>query len=209
MRATIQGMVFDYFGLMKRNMCFPALSLVLILASFYSFVLPQPGGDEIYWRKGIKLTWDDFQAEPNLKSGHTAVTSSRIKQNIYYGGNDSVSVAINACFLPNKSWVAFYGKEDSILQHEQLHFDICELHARKFRKIVADSTFSNVDIRNSLVNILNQIWLDLDAMEKLYDQETKRSMDRNKQKEWEIKIEKELKELEQYEYKLIYIKRKK
>src|SRR5690606_40361550 len=41
-------------------------------------------------------------------------------------------------FNPHLSWVVPASRNDYLLKHEQLHFDITELHARKLRRELAN-----------------------------------------------------------------------
>ena len=50
---------------------------------------------------------------------------------------------VNAFFYPNESWYKPDVCNNLILSHEQLHFDITELHARKFRQMVSNTRFTN------------------------------------------------------------------
>lgn len=70
--------------------------------------------------------------------------------------------------------------------HEQLHFEIVELFARKFRKVILETKFkrNGKKFQNEFLQIYNRIDKEKDAYQSLYDQETNFSRNELKQKEW-------------------------
>jgi hypothetical protein len=102
--------------------------------------------DTILWTKSYKLDYSDFQGPQQLRrdSGATydtlSISSCSIK---YYIRIDSGRKKINAqaIFLKKKSWMI--GKAPSVLKHEQGHFDITEIYAKRFQKIVNESNISD------------------------------------------------------------------
>jgi hypothetical protein len=100
-------------------------------------------------------------------------------------------------------------KSNSLLKHEQLHFDIAELTTRKLRQ--AYSTHVSYDIEatslfiDSVFNRYSKI--EFDSINALYDTETNHGIIETKQKVWETKITSELKKLEKYASTKVVIKR--
>src|SRR5688500_2401651 len=89
--------------------------------------------DTISWNTK-RLTCDDFAGRPNPRYMNTvALTSSSI--NIFYRGYEhNPNITVTTTFYRRNSWVKDEGRNKHVLQHEQLHFDIAELHARKLRR---------------------------------------------------------------------------
>ena len=159
---------------------------------------PRSGGGERYieWRAGTKLTWDDFKGEPDTEISKLAMTKSKLK---YKWGcdEDELNFIITARFDRGVSWKQ--GKiTDHILAHEQLHFDLTELYARKMRKFLTElenpCDLSSEEMKEKMKHFLEK-W---DNRQKQYDRETKHSKDHQQQEAWEQMIVKELKELEEY-----------
>jgi len=84
-----------------------------------------------------------------------------------------------------------------VLAHEQLHFDITELHARKLRYNIDTFKFS-IDIKSEMNNLQIKANQELEAMQKQYDNETNYSINVDVQKKWQIFIQGELKKLDAY-----------
>jgi hypothetical protein len=87
--------------------------------------------DVIAWDSATKLTWADFAGTADRSSPYNAVTISGILFKIN-PNSDGYSDSIIAVFYRAESWVK--GRSESALIHEQGHFDISEIFARKLRK---------------------------------------------------------------------------
>lgn len=155
----------------------------------------------IAWNKNKKLIWSDFKASPQEHKEVIAVTASGLTFHYsttrYSTGRIDYDFDVIAHFYPNKSW---YAKEDVTnitLAHERLHFDITELHARKFRQRVENTQFSkNIDSEMEAINVgMNE---SLKIMQQAYDTETQHSREVNKQLEWQTYITNELDKLKSY-----------
>src|SRR5687768_6828529 len=85
----------------------------------------------ITWNEFYRLQWHDFQGEPQENSIGDAGTVVQIKAKPYLV-KKQVRYDVYALFNRKKSWARDYS--ESLLAHEQLHFDIAELYARKIRK---------------------------------------------------------------------------
>lgn len=174
--------------------------LIIILLIFSCFSLfAQKEETQIVWSKGYKLTWDDFQGKPKSGSTAGAITSSGIGRDFVYD-NGLITLNTKATFNKKKSWVKENAKITSVLGHEQGHFNITELYARKFRKAVLKTKFKKdgEKAKNQLLKIYDIIDREWDAYQDLYDKETDLSREESKQKEWLLKIAQELEELEAY-----------
>ena len=91
----------------------------------------------IQWNASKKLSWSDFKGPVQIDADAVAVTASGITFSYAVRQTDgrftSFDGQVDAFFYPEKSWYIKEKGNDHILAHEQLHFDITELHARLFR----------------------------------------------------------------------------
>lgn len=170
-----------------------------ILLLFSVMVNAQKKDDQIVWSKEQKLTWDDFKGKPKSNSKAGAMTISGIRRGFSYK-NGKIIVNAESIFFKKESWGKDYDRILSTLEHEQLHFDITELYARKFRKSLLETSFKRNGEKayKQFYAIYEKIDADKDAYQYLYDDETTNPRDEEKQKEWLEKIAKELAELEEY-----------
>lgn len=157
----------------------------------------QSGGERyMEWRADQPLTWDDFKGPKDPESTKIAMTKSKLKYN--WGCDEGeFKFTVIARFDRGSSWKRD-GITDHILAHEQLHFDITELYARKMRKLVANlenpCELSSEEMKEKLTDVLEK-W---DARQKQYDRESHHSKDHEQQEVWDKMIAKELKSLEKY-----------
>lgn len=172
----------------------------LLLASSFSL---QQSDNIICWSKDRKLTWDDFTKKYGLENA--AESNVIFFKQITYKGRatglyDTVVVETSAIFNKSKSFLSPGSETPILLQHEQGHFDIAEIHARKFRKILMEYIPIYNDYRLMLYIEENKdkIKAENNAEDNLYDEETDHHNFEGEQQRWTEKIGKELKELEHY-----------
>ncbi|WP_298533366.1 DUF922 domain-containing protein [uncultured Algibacter sp.] len=175
------------------------IRFLIIVCCFFSLQQDEP---TLSWNESNKLSWKDFLAKPNLHESAVAITASGItfefsisqtedKQVVSYTSN------VQALFYPDKSWYKPNLADAHVLSHEQLHFDITELFARKFRKRISKLSISNhigKDLKKIHLNILKE----LKAFQKAYDNETNFSINSESQVKWKISVEEELNNLSEF-----------
>jgi len=152
--------------------------------------------DSIYWSAGRKLKWENFKGKPDPGTRLLAMTQAGIGYEVACD-NGKLDFKVTCYFNVNDSW-AKEKDSDQLLSHEQFHFDITELYARKLRKKLSELS----DPCGKNIKELNKIYEanfnECAREQDLYDKETNHSLDREKQKAWEEKIAKELKALEKF-----------
>lgn len=174
--------------------------MIRLLLVFSCFILVQ---DEpvISWSESYKLSWSDFKDKPDNHTSAVAITASGITFGFSIRQADSDVVSFSAQvqthFYPEKSWYKPNIADDHVLAHEQFHFNITELYARKFRKRIENLKVSNT-IRKELKQMHNTINNELAKMQDRYDEETNYSRNYEAQKRWETYIANELEKLSKY-----------
>ena len=167
--------------------------LLLLLCSF--FVKDEK--DVLLWQENKPLTWNDFRGKPE-KRFSAASTHYDIFKTTKQNG-PSAEIVIEAVFFCNKSWKRESWINDQVLAHEQKHFDIVELYARKLRKLISEknySSYSNLKfVSDSLYKVIDK---EMDVYQDKYDDETDASMNGDKQREWNKKIIAEIEVLSEY-----------
>ncbi|MGZ5287443.1 MAG: DUF922 domain-containing protein [Flavisolibacter sp.] len=142
-----------------------------------------------------RLAWEDFLCEP--KKGTEAVASTSTSLGIAYqmqGGR--LSYDITCHFSKTKSWGLM--KTDYILAHEQGHFDITEIFARKLNEALQNYEFNKRTFKNDISEIYQSIVRQKEEFQKMYDGETDHSRRRKTQYDWLEKIHVLLDETEHY-----------
>ena len=103
---------------------------------------------------------------------------------------------IKSLFSRTRSWGLH--KTDYILSHEQGHFDIAEIFARKLHKKMSEYRFDKRTCNKKLGEIYDEIVEEKSEMQNDYDKETRHSINKEKQAQWLKKIERLLVEYEDY-----------
>ncbi len=177
-------------------------SCVRLKAQIYKVADFRKHEKEIIWTQNRKLTWDDFKGKAKT------ISNTNVAATTYCGFGfetnrvsmfSKVKIFTKNVFDCNLSWVRPDQKTKiSILEHEQGHFDLCEVYTRQLRKKLEDKKLTVFSLNGDANVIFKEIWgLYLERQE-LYEKETNYGLDRQKQYEWAMTIEKELLELKAY-----------
>lgn len=155
----------------------------------------------IYWSDRRKLTWEDFKGKPRSTASELsgAETNTVIEFQSYAPRYLKPDIIITASIDCTRSWVRENQKDnDNLLRHEQLHFDISEVYARKMRKAINEEKINSTNVSEKVSRIFERIYGVYSKRQERYDEETDHGLDEKKQKEWELKISKELLDLSAY-----------
>ena len=152
--------------------------------------------DSINWRNTYQLKGSDFKGVPDTLSNTAALTSTIITYRLYKKDTE-YKVVVYCYFLRQASW-NLYKNNSTLLKHEQGHFDIAELFARKFRQALKNVNLNSYTINRDIDTILNRILLEKELLDSLYDKETDFCNNIKKQSFWSKKILKEIKDLDNF-----------
>lgn len=149
----------------------------------------------IPWATDKRLVWDDFLCEP--KTGTDAVASTSTSLGIAYQLTDGeLKYHITCYFNKEKSWGLM--KTDYILAHEQGHFDITEIFARRLNEALQNYQFNKKTFKKDISQIYQAIVSQKEEYQKTYDSETDHSRNRKVQYDWLERIESLLTETQPY-----------
>lgn len=147
---------------------------------------PKSNNTYITWNSNRKLTWDDFQKEADVSDPLHAMTSTNISVQAHCEGN-MMKFDVKCQFALSESWTKNKTSE-SLLQHEQLHFDITEIYARQLRqKLEQQKSLCGSDKRKFNA-VVNKVFADWKKTQERYDSESKHGINDNKQQEWTDKV---------------------
>ena len=141
----------------------------------------------IIWSVERRLTLADFQARAPLGNPLSASTSSNIKADA--ACKDYVfSSTVAATFDPNTSWLRNPQKaSETLLRHEQLHFNITEVYTRIMRqRLQLFAAKANCEkLQPAFNNVTKLVYADWDREQNRYDQETNHGLNAVRQAAWE------------------------
>jgi hypothetical protein len=175
------------------------LLLVLLTSSAYT------QNDRILWSKK-SLKWKDFKGLPDSTSEFAASTRSGVEKRYHLTPQGELQFIIAAWFWPGNSWVKNGIASDYTLAHEQLHFTLSELYARKMRKYLSEAAFYDSTYRVGVPALLKHFQEEVRNEQKRYDAETDHGKNKSKQEDWAASIREEMKRLSGYSDTLLVVK---
>lgn len=155
----------------------------------------------IYWNKDFTLSWDNFskvEKAANLEAAKAFLGIKLMKTKSEVWGNKSEFTAVafisvdSSYYLPEKI-------NELTLQHEQTHFDITELYARRLRQIYTKKKFI-FDFEARM--LFNLIFVEHNKTQIEYEVATSFGNNQKMQDYWTNKIKSQLEDLTAYEYKI-------
>ena len=171
--------------------------IVLVFISsllFLSFTKRGKKDDYIPWANHKKLSWDDFTMASPSNMRDAALTTTFIGFS-FSKSRDELNFDIECKFQKSRSWIRV--KTDYILKHEQGHFDIAEIFARKLNKEITEFLAKSKQ-HEELNKIYTKVMNEKSDLQKLYDDETNHSIKKIRQAAWDKKIVAMLEELKEY-----------
>jgi len=158
----------------------------------------------ILWTNNRRLTWDDFKSPADEKETLHAMTSTNIAVKANCTGNQ-MRFDVKCVFVTKDSWTK-NRLSKKLLAHEQMHFDLTEVHARLLRQKLNETTNICGTTRIKLDPIVEKYFTDWKKEQDQYDAETNHGLLDEQQKAWEEKIASRLAELETFSYKTYALK---
>jgi len=173
-------------------------------AIYYKVEHPRTYEKEILWSEKRMLEWEDFRAEKQPHAYNAvALTYCGIQYSVkaltsLYGSK--TNYVVKCIFYPEKSWATTDSAQrtDDVLKHEQKHFDLCEVYARRLYKELTNTKINafNMDDANA---VYQRIMKEYEERQYLYDEETHNTTNyQDVQKKWDEDIARELAELNEY-----------
>jgi hypothetical protein len=171
--------------------------LVILFLTTSSSSIFQNNTNIIVWNENRPLKWADFRGKPEKRFA-AASTHYDILKN-WKVSNNLLTVSIQAVFLTQNSWKKKRWINEEVLIHEQKHFDIVEIYARKIRKALSETNIkSTVEAKQIIETICKQYEEEMDVYQDLYDQESNWSMNGEGQRIWNRNILEELQSLNEF-----------
>ena len=158
--------------------------------------------DTVVWKQDSLLHKEDFKAR-GKSNGPLGFAATGI---FMYPGESGGELLfyVEALFIKSKSYITQYS--EYVLRHEQIHFDICELYARKLREKMINTNFKNVkNLQAETTKLYKKVSTDLFKEQEKYDKDTEHGINSAKQKLWEEDIQNRIKELEAFSTSAINI----
>ena len=187
------------------------LIFIIAAGSCNSKMLPQEAlPKEVVWTSE-GLRWEYFQDVLNIEGNSHSL--ARISWNIRYFFTDTLQaenkdsgypVSVYAVMIPSRSYVKSWANRTGLLEHEQLHFDIAEVGARRIRKEISETVFDAGTYKLEVAMLYQRHFSEIRQMQKAYDAEHR---DRYWGRDyWRMKVGGELEDLKAYSGTAVFVK---
>jgi hypothetical protein len=187
------------------------LIVVMIAGSVMTIGATAQVPEHVSWGAGQPISWGLFLA-PYPQDGCLQAEAAAIHMTInwsvsyvidydrnrgaWYGYVDESMINVTNTMEPSLSWAASQGRSANVLDHEQRHFDLNEVYARKLLSLLALPHALGTgkdEVRTALrkeINVAAAAVLDMASqMQSLYDDETAHGMNADVQANWAAKID--------------------
>lgn len=179
-------------------------NVLLILSVFFTSFVYCQDNSTITWETSKKLTWNDFEGKTDSINFGKAKTSYRIRitpENVTVDENDNIqgyeNMTVQAEFDKKHSWSL--AKFDTVvLAHEQLHFDIAELFARKIRKQFYKNIIAKEKTYERFWADYKKLWNECSKFQRKFDNETNHGRNKEQNRFWEKLVVGELMKLKSF-----------
>lgn len=149
----------------------------------------------IPFNNNVTLTYGDFSGDPDDLSMASALTYSGVSMRYQHGeqnGQIHLNVTLSAYFDKTKSWCRPNAKNEKMLNHELLHFQITALNTCRLAKTIQAYKFSTADYEKELSNLLKEADKEGARLQNQYDKETTHGVKTAEQQKWNKEIRTQL-----------------
>ena len=161
--------------------------------------------DAIVWTPRRLLSWADFKGKPPDNAGVVAAeTAYTIIDGVRCTGT-KFEYRVVAAFRTKQSWVRQSvlrapGASTRALKHEQTHFDLSEVHARRLRRYFAELMAPCRMSSGDLSNAASQIEREEKAAQARYDSESDHGRNSTQQTRWDKEVDSQLTQLVKFAF---------
>ena len=160
---------------------------------------PTASEEVIVWSTTRKVDWKDFKAKP--EGGALGGARIAISHTYSIGCRDGVLHArVQAVMVPAMSWVTYRIQASGLaslvgLRHEQLHFDLAEVYARRVRKLLRElpnpCSHTDDELNAMAERVIKEHW----DQQRRYEVQTEHGQVERQQTDWDRRITAQLEDL--------------
>ncbi len=158
---------------------------------------------EVVWLPGRPLKLADFKGSLENRP-FQAATSSSIRYRYTGLGLGKIRFIAETYFSCPDSYFKPSKADSAVLAHEQVHFDITELHARRFVQQLQKQVANSRELEQKHAALFKQLLSDCQIMQDAYD--TEAYADYNRVTAWQQRLAHELAALQPYADKTLTFK---
>jgi hypothetical protein len=165
--------------------------LISFIITLFSCIITNAQDSLILWSLSKPLQWADFSGPVKEGSEYDAEVFAEVQYRYIFKDKNNFNFHVFATFNKNTSWSKKSKQSETLLKHEQMHFDLAELYARKLQEEFEKYDYTD-NYAKEIVAIFEPIKNEYHLMQLKCDEETNHSLNKQKQVEWEAYIHTEL-----------------
>lgn len=163
--------------------------------AFYKTENPRAIEQAFQWSPYRRLTWEDFRG--GIRRGVTDRTAAETSCGIAIEtslatASDKARVYVFNTFDKQKSWVRPGQDITSVLEHEQGHWDLCELYTRKIQARFNAAHITGGSLKREVSRIYDSGMQEYVERQEQYERETAHGTIASEQKRWTEMLSREL-----------------
>jgi hypothetical protein len=171
------------------------LAATLLSFSSLAAVAQTTQSGSLHWSANRPLVLADFEGRPRPGESHAALTSATMVAKVACRSNQFTG-SVQAAFDPTRSWVRDPATMTAkLLHHEQLHFDITEVYARRLRQKLTSANIPCAQLGPTFERLSQGVYADWEKAESQYDVDTNHGLKPAQQAQWDAQVQQQLAEL--------------
>jgi hypothetical protein len=179
------------------------IGIFILSCHFFSCTVNAQVADTVLWQSDKSLHWMDYKGAPDYHSHYDALTHSEIKYKV------SVHRALArfdfvTFFMKKSSWTK-HSQDPVLLKHEQIHFNVAELHKRLFIQILYTRNLYRDGFESQVKRLGDSINTARNKMDDEFDADVSNTRDVMKINKWNREVNDALDRLKAYNRNSILI----
>lgn len=159
--------------------------------------------EAVPWSASRRLTWDDFRGVPLASDPERAAETAYSLFHALGCRGKTFEFRVVAAVLPRQSWVrpsilANAVQNSRTLRHEQTHFDLSEVHARRMRRYFSELRDPCLKSEPELEAQGDRFIREEAAAQRRYDDETSHGRSAPRQAAWDADVARQVVALDRY-----------
>lgn len=152
---------------------------------------------EIDWCNGSSISWNDFWGNPDPYSRFSAISATYLQEKHFCNEYDRFRYSVRSVFVRKQSW-SRDKKSAKLLHHEQIHFNLTELHARKLRKLFSELQYPCFIPEARIKYMVDSLYEKMEYAHRFYDEDTFHGLNTKRQEFWTDMVTEALFDLEEF-----------
>ncbi len=192
-KATLKMGMTNFDDWIQKNMNIPPMARRAEIVFVENTRLKKDQGDSLLWSSDYQLKWSDFQGKPKNSDfaaesncSFLFYSSQEVKENVMY-----LTIQANACFVKT-SWVKPDLKQDSLLLHEQYHFNICQQYIQLLKSKLKLQDLDPIKNEKQVRAVFEEVWAAYKQAQDDYDNQTEHGVINSEQNRWMREVDEAL-----------------